>query len=450
MKSKKQNTLYDLAIVGAGISGTALLYVLNHYSDIKSMAIMEKHAAPAQVSSNSKNNSQTLHFGDIETNFSLEKAKKVKFAAEMTRRFLERFDSKLEMHKKLPKMVLAVGAKESSELKQRYEEFKHEYPKLKLIYRDAIAKIEPKVVEGRDPDEEIAALFTEDGYTVNYGKLAETFLQKAVSETGAAIDVMMGEKTEKIERGKLTDRPAYRITTDKRQIFARTVAVTAGGYSLIFAQALGYGKEYTFISAAGGFYFAPRMLNGKVYRAQIKDLPFAAIHGDPDINDLSMMRFGPTAKIIPFIERRNYATVKDYLLKIVGFRWSTIYAIIRAILDPVILPYGFKNFFYDWPIIGKRLFISHPKKIIPSIKLGDLTLAKGIGGSRPQIINIRKKKLELGEAKIIGDNIIFNITPSPGATRSLGNAYEDAKRIIEFLGPNYRFHDTEFKKEFID
>ena len=93
MKSKKiknsPRKLYDLVIVGAGISGAALLYVLGKYSNIKSVAVIEKFPEPARVNSDSKNNSQTLHFGDIETNYTLEKARLVKEAAEMTRRYSE-------------------------------------------------------------------------------------------------------------------------------------------------------------------------------------------------------------------------------------------------------------------------------------------------------------------------------------------------------------------------
>ena len=33
----------------------------------------------------------------------------------------------------------------------------------------------------------------------------------------------------------------------------------------------------------------------------------------------------------------------------------------------------------------------------------------------------------MGEAKLSGEKIIFNITPSPGASTCLGNAYADTK-----------------------
>jgi len=82
------------------------------------------------------------------------------------------------------------------------------------------------------------------------------------------------------------------------------------------------------------------------------------------------------------------------------------------------------------------------KKIVPS--LHDLKRAKGVGGIRPQLVSHRG--LHMGDAKIIGESAIFDITPSPGATNCLQNAEEDAKRVCSFLGK--RFDETGFKEEF--
>ena len=75
------NNSYDVAIIGAGISGSALFYALTHYTDIKKVALLEKYSQPATLSSSGNNNSQTIHSGDIETNYTFEKAKKVSRAA---------------------------------------------------------------------------------------------------------------------------------------------------------------------------------------------------------------------------------------------------------------------------------------------------------------------------------------------------------------------------------
>ena len=70
----------DVAVIGAGVTGAAVLHVLARYTGIESIDILEKYPAVAQVNSKSTANSQTLHFGDIETNYSAAKAAKVKRA----------------------------------------------------------------------------------------------------------------------------------------------------------------------------------------------------------------------------------------------------------------------------------------------------------------------------------------------------------------------------------
>ena len=78
----------------------------------------------------------------------------------------------------------------------------------------------------------------------------------------------------------------------------------------------------------------------------------------------------------------------------------------------------------------------------------DIEFAEGIGGLRPQVIDKKEKKLFLGEAKIeTGEGIVFNMTPSPGATSCLGNAFSDAKLISEYL--DVKFDIKTFNKELV-
>lgn len=83
------NTSYDVIIVGGGVVGTALLYTLSKYTDVKNIGLIEKYSDFGLVNSASYNNSQTLHFGDIETNYSIDKAKNVKRMADMVMKYLE-------------------------------------------------------------------------------------------------------------------------------------------------------------------------------------------------------------------------------------------------------------------------------------------------------------------------------------------------------------------------
>ena len=205
--------------------------------------------------------------------------------------------------------------------------------------------------------------------------------------------------------------------------------------------------ELGLLPVAGSFYCAQNLLNGKVYTLQIKKLPFAAIHGDPDVINPKETRFGPTAKVLPLLERYKPGTFFDFF-RTSALTFSGVLSLIRILSDPILLKYIIKNFIYDLPFIGKRLFMREVKKIIPSIKSSELKFGKGIGGIRPQVVDTKEKKLEMGEAKIIGDNIIFNITPSPGASTCLKNAEKDTLKIIGFFKGKFKFEKDKFERDF--
>ncbi|HEX7492788.1 MAG TPA: FAD-dependent oxidoreductase [Bacteroidales bacterium] len=437
---------YDVLIVGGGVVGTALLYTLSKYTNIRNIGLIEKYADFGLVNSASYNNSQTLHFGDIETNYSIDKARSVKQMADMVMNYLEsekNSASGKELFSKYSKMVLAVGASQVQELKMRYPDFMKLFPKLKMIEKDEIGRIEPRVLEGRDPEQEILALATEDGYTVDFKKLCHSFVDNALRKN-PSLDIHLNTKLLKISK----DEKYYSVLTDKGEFRSTVVIIAAGGHSLMIAKSLGYGKNLALLSMAGSFYTAPKVLNGKVYTMQVPKLPFAAIHGDPEVHNERITRFGPTAKPIFELERHNMSTFSEYW-KTFGIGLRPILSLLHIISDRTLFSYIFMNFLYDLPFIGKRLFIRQVRKIVPSLKLSELRYARGIGGTRPQIVNNTTRKLEMGEAKLSGDKIIFNITPSPGASTCLGNAYSDTFRIIEFLDNKYKFDKEAFEKDLI-
>jgi len=436
---------YDLVIVGGGISGASLLYTTAKFTDIDSIALIEKESEIAAVNSHHTNNSQTLHFGDIETNYTLEKATEVKEGAELLAGYLEHHDPDREMHAKRSKMVLAVGDDEVSKLERRYHEdgFGDLFPKLRPIDREEIAEIEPKVVEGRDSEVELLALQTPDGYVVDYGETTKSFVERAAAE--AHVDVYTG--TEVTDITPTLD--GYTIETTDGRFDCDATVVAAGSHSLQIAKDLGYGRNKVLLPVAGSFFLADDLLNGKVYTLQMKKLPFAAVHGDADVHDPSITRFGPTAKLVPALERGRVSTVTDFL-DVFGLNGAAFLSYANILSDRVLLPYVLRNLVYDLPAVGPRQFLPHVQKVVPSVDRDDIERAKGYGGVRPQIVDTSKKSLDMGEAKIVGDDIIFNVTPSPGASTCLKNAMRDTQTLLEFLDGEYEFDESAFRADTID
>jgi malate dehydrogenase (quinone) len=218
------------------------------------------------------------------------------------------------------------------------------------------------------------------------------------------------------------------------QILARHVVVNAGAHSLLMAQRMGFGLEYSCLPVAGSFYFTPDLLRGKVYTVQNDKLPFAAIHGDPDVRAPGKTRFGPTALLLPLLERYKPASFWEFL-QVLRLDWAVLAVFWQLLRIADIRNYILKNLLFEVPWLRRRLFLADARKIVPGMQLDDLRFAEGYGGVRPQLIDKANRKLMLGEASIAAmPGLVFNVTPSPGGTCCLGNALRDLEAIAARLG----------------
>ncbi len=423
---------YDVLIIGGGASGSALAYTLSKYTDISKIALVEKYAEPGLVNSNAVNNSQTLHVGDIETNYSVEKASQVKPAAMMVAQYVENLPAaeQNEIMQRVQKMILAVGDAEVAALADRFEKINKLFPTLQKIDAQKIAEHEPKIMQGRNPKESVLALFDPKGYAINFGELAKSFITNS-----SRVNTFFNRAVTRIEK----TAAGYTIHTATGNLTARVVIVDTDAYSLGFAKSLGYGKEFSLIPIAGSFYFADEVLHGKVYTMQDPRMPFAAAHGDPDVTVPGKTRFGPTARFFPVLESRRMNTMKDFFKSAGLEKAKTWLSFFHILLEPVRFKYLIKNITFELPYLGEYLFVYEVKKIIPTLRGGDLKRAVGFGGMRLQRVDTNTRELLLGEGKILGDHIIFNMTPSPGASVCLYNAMRDAENIIAFFGTEFRF-----------
>ncbi len=438
----------DVLIVGGGVCGTALLFVLARYTDLGRLTLVERYGQLAQVNSKATSNSQTIHCGDIETNYTLEKALAVKRTAEMIGRFAALLPpeeaARCVFH--TPKMVLGVGERECAFLRERFARFSPHFPAMQLLDAEAIAAWEPAVaLKGGQPrPEEIVAIGIRDAATaVDYEELSASFVAQArssLAEQGRALDLRLGTTVSRIEpEGPDPQAPTSFLVTMEgpagpSQVRARQVIVNAGAHSLLMAQQMGFGLEYSCLPVAGSFYFTPACLAGKVYTVQNDRLPFAALHGDPDVRVPGQTRFGPTALLLPRLERYVASSFWDFL-KVLRLDGAVLAVLWQLFGVADIRNYILRNLLYEVPWLRRRLFLADVRKIVPGLRLEDLRFAEGFGGVRPQLIDKRARRLMLGEVSIPAiAGLVFHVTPSPGGTCCLGIAEQDTAAIAERLG----------------
>ena len=445
---------YEVVIVGGGISGAALFYELAKYSTAKNICLLEKYEDLATLNSKGTSNSQTIHVGDIETNYTLSIAKITKRTAKMIEKFCLQYNLQEKIMFKHQKMALGVGEKEVEFITKRYNEFKEIFPYLELWDKEKLRELEPKLVyadkeQTKDRPEPIIAMGAKDQYTtVDFGAMTKELAKAGQNaDTSKTTDIFFNSEVEEIE--KVGNK--YKLTTVNGTVYtADFVVVNAGAHSLYLAHKMGYGKHMGSLSMAGSFYITNgEFLNGKVYMVQNDKLPFAALHGDPDILENGKTRFGPTALALLVLERYKGGKSFFQCLKTMNFDGSIMKIFWDLLKDSDIRNYVFKNFLFEVPGINKGLFVKDARKIVPSLTVDDLEYAKGFGGVRPQVLNKTEKKLMLGEASISnGDGIIFNMTPSPGATSCLGNAERDIKVVCDYL--KLDFNEAQFLADFTD
>jgi len=438
----------DVLIVGGGVCGTALLFELARYTDVGRLTLVERYPQLARVNSKATNNSQTIHCGDIETNYTLEKALSVKRTAGMIARYGELLDpaTRDRCVFRTPKMVLAVGERECALLRERYAAFSPHFPAMELLEKTQIAAWEPAValLDGKPRPEELVAIAIRDSPTaVDYEALSETFVaeaQAALAGSGRELDLRLGTTVERITQEGDTFLVEVAASAEAGEtegaslIRARQVVVNAGAHSLLLAQRMGYGLHYSCLPVAGSFYFAPDLLRGKVYTLQNDKLPFAALHGDPDVRAPGLTRFGPSALLLPLLERYRPASFWEFL-QVLRLDGAVLAVFLQLFGIPDIRRYILRNLLFEVPWLGRRLFLRDVRKIVPGLRLQDLRYAEGYGGVRPQLIDKPARRLLLGEARIEAiPGLIFNVTPSPGGTCCLGNAARDLEEIVARLG----------------
>lgn len=420
----------DLAIVGGGITGAALAYVCSRYTGMRSIVLYEAGTQFGGGTTHPRMHSQTLHRGDIEAWYPLAEVACVRDASAPTTAYLEQHPDPT-VWRRVPTMLLAVGVGEVAALEQRFRALQRVFPGLRFLNAHDIAAVEPAVLRGRANGEPVAAVMGDAGIAVDFQRLASLFIRDALAAP-VPVATRCGFRVQTIAR---VDDGSFVIGTATSGLAVRAVAVCAGAYGLPFAHALGLGRDYAILPVAGRFVTVNHsVLRGKVYTMQRDDVPFTAPHGDPDITDPTVTRFGPTAFAVPMFDRHRPATTIDFLRQFRRRPLRTLVAFLSVLTRGPMFRYACWSVATMLPIIGRRLFAHACRKIVPTLTHRDLSFRRRIGGTRPQLVNIVTRRMVSGEARIVGNGIVITIAPSPGASTCLWNAARDAATLCAHLG----------------
>ncbi len=431
--------------------------------NIKSV-LVDRQPQVGMLNSEYTQNSQTLHEGDIESNYkTIEKIRTVHSAAAMYKSFLfKQWHDTEHLYKQMWKMLLGKWKKEVDLVTKRYEWLTLQekvFPSNQLLEPDEIQAIEPVLFDNhRNLIEPLTAYYNPNWLAIDFWKTCETLVDVTKKTRGELGEIVLGNWVKTITRANESGDLFDTELEDGMIIRSNGVVVSAGWYTPVLMKEMGYGDNIGILSIAGNYYrikfsnkhWSTPKINNKVYTVQKDGLPFAALHMDPEVDDPNIVRLGPTAFGIPYLEKKKWTSFFDYL-GILNVKHD-LKSFISIMSNEVVRTYVIRNFKYLLPFYGKWLFLKEARKIIPWLGYNDIERLEWRGGTRPQIIDRTTHALNFGEAKVFGkgENLIFNITPSPWASTAFGNAYNDVQSLLQmdYFGSRFTFDKEMFEKNF--
>lgn len=421
--------IYDIAIIGGGIIGCAFLYILSKYTNIEKIIMIERNKDVGLENSNMNNNSKTLHEGFAETNYSMEKVKRMKFAGKLIRNYIKKSKiisnmQNLKIFSYIQFLTLAID-EEIEFLERCFYERKSIFPEIQLLTKKELTKIEPAIVKGRPEEERIECIYKKDGLAIDFGGLARVLSMESLSNE--KIKLALGEEVVEIKE----KTGLYEINTRKRTFLSNAILLACSANSYYLARRMGYLEGYSLANVRGNYFRYPNILRGKVYRVQTEEIPLLQIHADPNpFLDYKFLEIGPTSEVI-FSKNYSKDFEFNYFYREIIKNKKLMRLIYEILKDDEIRGFLLRNYLYKIPKLGRKIFAGEARKIIPSLREELLEFRRG--GVRPQLIDEKQAKLILGDRQFRSDKAVIMITPSPGASASILNAIENAIYFSQVL-----------------
>ena len=325
----------DVLLIGGGIMSSTLGVWLNELEPGLSMEMVERLDGVALESSNGWNNAGTGHSALAELNYTpkdkngkveIPKAIEINEAFQISRQFWA-WQVKNGVLKdprsfinSTPHMSFVWGEDNIKFLKKRYEALQASPLFAGMQYSEDPAQIKqwvPLMMEGRDPNQKIAATWSPLGTDVNFGEITRQFA--GYLQTKPNFSLKVSSEVEDIARNEDgTWRVSYKNLKDgsETQTDAKFVFIGAGGGALHLLQKSGIpeAKEYAGFPVGGSFLvtenptIAQQHLAKAYGKASVGAPPMSVPHLDTRVLDgKRVILFGPFATFsTKFLKEGSY------------------------------------------------------------------------------------------------------------------------------------------------
>ncbi|MBP2199369.1 malate dehydrogenase (quinone) [Pantoea cypripedii] len=452
----------DVLLIGGGIMSASLGTWLEELQPSWKQVMVEKLDGVALESSNGWNNAGTGHSANMELNYTPErpdgsidvsKALEINEAFMISRQFwtsqVKRgvLNTPHNFINSTPHMSFVWGDKNVEYLTKRYEALQKTVLFQGMKFSTDHAQIQqwaPLIMEGRDPQQKVAATWTPVGTDVNYGEITRQLIGSLKKNDNFSL-----ETSSEVTDFKRNSDNSWHVTIkdvksgENRTIDARYVFIGAGGGALKLLQKTGIpeGENYAGFPVGGSFLvtenpaITSRHLE-KVYgQASVGAPPMSVPHLDARFLDgKRVVLFGP------------FATFSTKFLKN-----GSLFDLLGTTTTSNFMPMthvGIDNFDLVKYLIGQVMLndddrFAALKEYFPEAKKEDWKLIQA--GQRVQII---KKDAEKGGVLKLGTEIVTDqqktvaalLGASPGASTAAPIAINVIKQLFptEFASPEWQ------------